>query len=242
MGYERAKIRLAFLYIRGNDVKKNPERAASLLREVELSNDAYGLESLARVFLEGILVDVDARRGMNALEKAAELGHSRAQYDLARYIENDGERLGESAKWYLRSLRQEKGRLTAEEKDYAMKASINAYLKNDKAVDVKDVVDGLEVYVTGKIIKNRDIDVESGVFCLRPGSRAGNGDQFMASVYKAVGDGDIISKYYLAKLAKAPKEALLWYLQIYEDNNYKGQSSGVIDAVECRRGFHKSPN
>ena len=88
IGNEKAQMKLAQMYMHGQGVERDVEKAVawySLAAEQDL---AFAQRKLARLYLDGDIVEQDIRKAEAWLERAANLGFIDAQLDLSLLYES----------------------------------------------------------------------------------------------------------------------------------------------------------
>lgn len=92
-GDNRAKFKLAMLYITQTGDLSNPKLALDLFGELSDEGNARAKMVIGKCYLRGDFVDQDTEKGLLLLQEASELGCPEATYELASYYNND---LGDS--------------------------------------------------------------------------------------------------------------------------------------------------
>ena len=87
-GDEKAQMKLAGMYLRGEGVGVDVNRAIHYYRLVAERDIAYAQHRLARLYLDGDPVPVDPVAAERWLARAAHLGFVPAQLDLSLWYEN----------------------------------------------------------------------------------------------------------------------------------------------------------
>lgn len=95
-------MKLAVMYLDGNGVTADIDKALFYYRMAAEQNVAFAQYRLARIYLDGDYVKPDPNRGLEGLLSAARLGFVEAQLDLSLlYEQGDGiaQDLVEAYKW-----------------------------------------------------------------------------------------------------------------------------------------------
>jgi TPR repeat protein len=100
---------LGLLYLSGNGIEKNYQKAFDLFRKSADGNYAGGIVMLGYCYYYGIGTKVSFQRAFELFEESANLGHNVAQYNLAfMYKKGKGvkKNINQAMCWYGKSARQ----------------------------------------------------------------------------------------------------------------------------------------
>jgi TPR repeat protein len=103
-GDEKAQMRLARIYLGGQGVPANFDKAIYYYGLVAERDIAFAQHRLARIYLDGTHVDPDPVIALGWLQRAASLGYVPAQLDLSLLYETGAgvpPDLTESYKWFV---------------------------------------------------------------------------------------------------------------------------------------------
>ena len=79
----------AAMYLRGDQVETDVDRAIALYRRVAERDIAFAQYKLAQIFLDGRYIEADVEIALQWLKRAAALGFVEAQLELSRLYETD---------------------------------------------------------------------------------------------------------------------------------------------------------
>lgn len=88
LGYERAKLMLARLYVEGEVVEKDLAKAERYLRELAEKDDKDACAYLANYIFNNVFPNSSQEEGLSLLEKAAKLGHPNSMGQLGEILGN----------------------------------------------------------------------------------------------------------------------------------------------------------
>ena len=88
-GNEKAQLKLAIMYLHGEGVTADTDKAMHYYRMAAERDIAFAQHRLARLYLDGDYVKADPQKALDWLLRSANLGYLQAQLDLSQFYEND---------------------------------------------------------------------------------------------------------------------------------------------------------
>lgn len=88
-GDSTAQRLLAGMYMQGNGVKKDTDKAVALYKKAAYNGDTESAFRLGIIYMNGVLVEEDEALALGWLERAALNGHKQASVVYNKLLDND---------------------------------------------------------------------------------------------------------------------------------------------------------